>query len=176
MQGWHSWLVRIWDGLTFGVHRRQIRVAEQTGNAEALTTWMDRKQQAMREHRARLMELPLMLMGLLKVVVVVLLAMAVLIPLIAALVWATGGDGIEVFRWCRDTLRWIFDAIAFVWPWFVVSLPVLFVVAGWREGRRRGKPPLLYDAAVRPRKRPSGIIPKGLLPEARPRGLEPLTF
>ena len=141
VQGGHSWLVRLWDGLTLGVYRRQIRAAEQMGDREALADWTDRKQNAMRERRFRLMELPRMMFGLLKVVVGVLLSLAVAIPLVALLVWMTGGDGIAVFRWVGGAIRWLFDAVAFTWSLLVFGLPLLLLVAAWREGRRRGKPP-----------------------------------
>ena len=139
-QGWHSWYVRLWDALTLGVYREQIRIARTTGNQEALDVWIEKKRQATRERHDRLMELPRLLLGLLKIAVVAVIALAILIPVIALLVWVTGGDGIEVFRWVRDAIRWIFDAIAFLWRPFLVSLPVIGIVAGWRAGRRHGKP------------------------------------
>ncbi|MEV0619615.1 hypothetical protein AB0I81_40295 [Nonomuraea sp. NPDC050404] len=140
-QGWHSWAVRGYDGWTFGVYRRQIRAAEAMGDREALADWTDRKQLAVERRHKRLMELPLLALGLLKMSVIGSLVLAVLVPLVATLVWATGGDGIAVFRWVRDTIRWLFDAVAFIWPWVVVSLPVVLVAGGWREGRRRGSTP-----------------------------------
>jgi len=147
-QGWHSWWVRAWDGLTLGVYRRQIRAAEQMGDREALADWTDRKQLAMDRRHSRLVDLPRMLFGLLKVAVGVLVLLLVVIPLIAGLVWMTGGDGTAVFRWVSGAIRWLFDTVAFLWPWFVTGLPVLLVVAGWREGRRRGTPPTWLATAA----------------------------
>lgn len=136
LRGWHSWAVRAYDALTLGVYREQIRLARVKGDREALADWTDRKRQAAQERRRMLAELPGMLFGLVKVGVLGLLGLVVAVPVVALLVWLAGGDGFAVFRWVRDALRWTFDAIAFLWPWFVTSLPVAFLVGGWREGNR----------------------------------------
>ncbi|MEU8199331.1 hypothetical protein AB0C10_36660, partial [Microbispora amethystogenes] len=59
-QGWHSWQVRAWDGLTLGVYRRVIRQAEAIGDREALAEWVDRMEKAKHQRHDRLMELPIL--------------------------------------------------------------------------------------------------------------------
>ncbi|MFC5831417.1 hypothetical protein [Nonomuraea insulae] len=141
LQGWHSWTLRAWDALTLGVYRRQIRAAEATGDRAGLAEWVERKGLAVRERHIRLMDMPHVVFGLLKVIVAILLTVTLVIPLIALLVWMVGGDGGAVFRWVGGTIRWLFDAVAFLWWPFLVSLPIVAVLGGWREGRRRGRPP-----------------------------------
>ncbi|GAA3684964.1 hypothetical protein GCM10022224_057050 [Nonomuraea antimicrobica] len=54
---------------------------------------------------------------------------------------------------------------------------VTLTASAYEDDPERALPQaLLYNAAVRPRKRPSGMIPEGLLPAARPTGVEPVTF
>ncbi|MER6577325.1 hypothetical protein [Nonomuraea sp. NPDC001023] len=136
-QGWHSWWVRAWDGLTLGTYRKQIRIADATGNQEALALWQDRKEQAVQRRRDRMLELPKVALSVLKVAVGVVALLLVLIPLIALLVWMTGGNGIDVFRWVGGVIRFLFDAIAFLWVPALVAAPIVAVVAGRREGRRK---------------------------------------
>jgi S-DNA-T family DNA segregation ATPase FtsK/SpoIIIE len=140
-QGWHSWWVRAWDGLTLGTYRKQIRIADATGNAEALALWQDRKEQAVERRRARLRELPTVALSVLKVAVGIVGLLLVLIPLVALLVWMTGGNGIDVFRWVGGVIRFLFDAIAFLWAPALAAAPVALLVAAWREGQRRGSSP-----------------------------------
>lgn len=140
-QGGHSWFVRAWSGLTLGVYRRQVRAAEKMGDRVALAEWTDRLQAARDRRHARLLELPRLMWGLAKVALGILLALAVLVPFVAALVWVTGGDGREVFWWVGGVLRWLFGAVAFLWPLLVAGTPVALLVAAWREGRRQGRTP-----------------------------------
>ncbi|MFD0657156.1 hypothetical protein [Thermocatellispora tengchongensis] len=137
-RGWASWAVRAWDAATLGVHRRQIRAAEAAGDREALAEWIERKDQAVDRRRARLLALPRLALGLAKVAAGVLGGLAVLLPVVAMLVWLVGaGDFLDVFRWAGAVLRWLFAAAGLAWKLLVAGLPVLLVVAGWREGRRR---------------------------------------
>ncbi|MFG1619532.1 hypothetical protein ACGFI3_42840 [Nonomuraea wenchangensis] len=138
-QGWHSWAVRAFDGLTHGVHRRQIRIAETVGDREALAAWVDRKAQAAERRHARLMNLPMLALAVAKFVGLAAAGLVVLLLVVALLVWVTGAGGFtDVFVWFGGVLRWLFGAVAVAWTVFVVSLPVLLVVGGYRAGRRAG--------------------------------------
>lgn len=136
--GWHSWWVRAWNGLFFGTYRKQIRIADETCDREALAYWQDRKQQAVEKRRQHMLELPKLALSMLKVGCGAVALLIVLVPLVALLVWMTGGDGTAVFEWVGGFLRWVFAAVALLWVPFLVALPVAFVVGGWREGRRKG--------------------------------------
>ena len=65
-QGWKSWLIRAWDGATLGVHRRQIRAAEAMGDQVLLAEWVERKERETARRTARLLDLPILALGLVK--------------------------------------------------------------------------------------------------------------
>lgn len=141
-QGWHSWLIRAWDGLTLGVYRRQIRIAETVGDREALADWTDRKHQAIEKRRARLMDLPKLAVAVGKVAAGCLAATVVLLVLVAILVAGTGaGDFADVFIWAAGVVRWLIGAAHIAWIALLLVVPLVLVVAGWREGRRKGVSP-----------------------------------
>lgn len=137
--GWHSWLARAWDALTLGVYRKQIRIAAATSNQEALALWQDRKEQAVQRRRDRILELPKLGLSILKVAASAIALLLVLIPLIALLVWMTGGNGFDVFRWVGGLIRFAFDAIAFLWVPALAGGGVALLVASRREGRRENQ-------------------------------------
>ncbi|WP_214322109.1 hypothetical protein [Nonomuraea sediminis] len=142
LQGWHSWLVRAWDGLTLGVYRQQIRIAQATGDAEALAAWMDRRQHAADRRHAKLMELPLLVVGLAKATAFIVAGVIVLLLVVSILVAGTGaGEFGDVWAWAAGVVRWLISALHLAWSVLVVALPALLLLAGWREGRRRAEPP-----------------------------------
>lgn len=141
-QGWHSWLVRAWDALTLGVHRRQIRAAEAVGDRVLLAEWVERKQQVADRRHARLMDLPRMALGLAKLTAGGLAGSGVLLLGTSTLVWATGaGEFLTVPKAVGTAIRWVFDAAAFATTPALLAAPVVLIWAAWREGLRRGTAP-----------------------------------
>jgi len=137
-QGWHSWLVRAWDGLTFGVYRRQIRAAEAAGDREALADWTERKGRAVAERRARLMELPQLALNVAKFLGISLLGALVLLLALSVVVWATKvAEFGAVWEMAGGLLRLILTVLKWAWPAAFVAV----LVAAWREGRGRGETP-----------------------------------
>lgn len=142
LAGWHSWLVRMYDGLTNGVIREQIRIAKATGDREALAFWIDKRREAKNDRYERLMKLPLLALKMAALSGGCLLSVPVLLVVVSTVVWWTGaGEWTDPWLWFGSVIRWVFGALAFAWSAFVVALPVLLVWAGWREGRRRGETP-----------------------------------
>lgn len=138
LAGWHSWIVRMYDGLTMGTIRRQIRSADAAGDREALSFWIDKRREAKNDRHDRLMKLPLLALRMAMLTGGCLLGALALLVIVATVVWMTGaGAWTAVWMWLGGVLRWVFGAIAFAWSVFVVSLPLLLVGAGWREGNRR---------------------------------------
>jgi S-DNA-T family DNA segregation ATPase FtsK/SpoIIIE len=137
-QGWHSWLVRAYDSLTFGVYRRQIRAAEAAGDREALADWTERKARAVAERRTRLMELPQLALNVARFLGISLLGALVLLLALSVVVWATGvGSFGAVWELAGGLLRLILTVLKWAWP----VAPLAMLWAAWREGRRRGEAP-----------------------------------
>lgn len=138
-QGVHSWWRRAWDGLTRGVHRRQIRLHEATGDSDRLAEWVDRRNAHANDRMTRLMNLFHAVLGVLKVTLLILIGAPILLFLVAFLVWVTGaGDFTTVWIAAGNALRWLFTAIGWAWTPAKVAAPILLVYAAWREGRRAG--------------------------------------
>lgn len=148
-QGWHSWWVRAWDGLTHGAIREQIRIARASGDKEALDHWLARRREAVRDRREQLKELPKVGLQVAIFAGGGCLALVVLLIVVSTLVAATGaGSFFDVFMWVGGVLRWLFGAIAFLWvPLLALGLIVALLVAPWREGRRKGTTPSWSAAA-----------------------------
>lgn len=147
LQGYHSWLTRAANALTFGTYRRQIRAAEATGDQETLVQWVQLSEQAKAQRHSRLMDLPLMVVGLVKFTLITLAGVLVLLLLLSVAVWATGlGAFSAVFVWVGGAIRWVLTVLGAVWTPLLIAL---LLVAPWREGRRRSTPPrwLLPPAA-----------------------------
>lgn len=141
-QGFGSWARRGWDGATMGVHRRQIRVAEATGNQELLAEWVDRKHHATEHRHKRLMNLPHVAKGIAVACAAGLVALAALVVLAGLVAQISGGGSfLGVITGVRTTLGWMATGVAFAWTPAWVLLPVFVITAAYREGRRRGDLP-----------------------------------
>lgn len=142
VQGIESWGKRAWDASTLGVYRRQIKAAEAAGNQELLREWVEAKERATQQRHERLKALPGVVLGLAKVGIGSMLALAVLLPMLGLLVWLSGsGEFLDVFTGAADAVRWVFAAFVFAWTPLLVATPFAVVFAAWREGRRRGATP-----------------------------------
>lgn len=149
LAGWHSWLVRAWEGLTMGAIRQQIRAAKASGDPEALSRWLEMRQQFIDRRQERLMRLPLLALRIAAVGGGCLLAIPFIMVIVATVVWMTGaGAWTAAWVWLGGVIRWLFGALAVLWTLFVVSAPLLLVVAAWREGSRRGVVPEWLAAAT----------------------------
>ncbi|NYF40464.1 P-loop NTPase family protein [Streptosporangium sandarakinum] len=147
-QGWHSWLIRSWDALTLGVYRKQIRAAEAMGDRDALAEWVERKERAVQQRHARLMDLPLTALNVAKFLGISLVGALVLLLLLSLAVWATGvGEFGAVFGAVGALVRGIFQVVAAVWTPLLVCSPAALLLAAWREGRRRGITPVWLAAS-----------------------------
>ncbi|NJP24490.1 hypothetical protein FLW53_09760 [Microbispora sp. SCL1-1] len=136
-QGWHSWQVRAWDGLTLGVYRRAIRQAEAIGDREALAEWVDRMEKAKHQRHDRLMELPILAMNIAKVLGISIIGALMLLLALSTAVWATGvGDFPTVWHIAGNVIKALLTLVKWLWP----VLPVALVVSAFREGKRRGTP------------------------------------
>jgi S-DNA-T family DNA segregation ATPase FtsK/SpoIIIE len=114
-QGWHSWLVRAWDGLTGGVYRRQIRAAEAMGDGEALAMWLNMRRQAAKDRRKWLKDLPQVGLQVAVFTGGGCLGLVVLLIVVSTLVFVTGAGGFfDVFLWVGGVLKWLFTAVGAV--------------------------------------------------------------
>ncbi len=142
VQGVESWAKRAWDASTMGVYRRQIKAAEAVGDREALKEWADRKEMATERRHRRLMDLPRLFIGLVKVLATTLIGIPVAVFVIAILTKLTGnGSFTGVWSGFFAAIGFVIAAVAFVWGLFTIALPFLLVLAAWREGKRRAEPP-----------------------------------
>ncbi|RSM34654.1 cell division protein FtsK [Amycolatopsis balhimycina DSM 5908] len=146
IQGLDSWRGRAWDASTMGVYRRQIKAAEATGDQALVAEWLERKARVQDARHRRLMDLPKLLVGLVKAGVVGLAALVVIVLLIGLLVQLSGaGEFTRVVGGVMDALRFIFTAIAWAWTPLALVAPYVIsvgvVLAAWREGQQRGKVP-----------------------------------
>lgn len=179
-QGWHSWLVRAWDALTMGAIRQQIRAARAAGDREALTAWLEMRQQFIDRRQQRLMKLPLLALRLAAVAGGCLLAVPALMVVIATVVFLTGaGAWTDAWLWLGGVIRWLFGALGLLWSLFVITAPAWVVIAAWREGSRRGQvpewlaAPASYGSAGRP-STPVLVTPSVVVTALRDMGYAPL--
>ncbi|WP_326646033.1 ATP-binding protein [Streptosporangium sp. NBC_01755] len=170
-QGWHSWAVRAADGLTFGVYRRQIRAAEAMGDREALAEWIDRKERAVHQRHARLMDLPRVALNVAKMLGISLVGALVLLLALSTAMWATGvADFGAVWMVAGGALRLLLTILKYTW----FLLPLWMLVGAWREGRRRGARPQWMTPA-REREAESVVITPSIVVVAlRDLGISPL--
>ncbi|MFI6477337.1 hypothetical protein ACIBH1_05355 [Nonomuraea sp. NPDC050663] len=136
-RGWRSWASRAWDGMTHGVHRRQIRAAEAIGDAQLLGEWVERRQRAKLERTSWLISLPAMVAALTVmafrggiVAVIGLAALGVVVEMTGPGRAAALMSGIGAFfGW----IVWAVGALA----WALVHVgPFILIWAGRREGLR----------------------------------------
>jgi S-DNA-T family DNA segregation ATPase FtsK/SpoIIIE len=143
IQGVESWTKRAWDASTMGVLRRQIKAAELAGDREELKEWVDRKEMATERRHRRLMDLPALFIGVVKVFAALVLCVPLAVLVIAVLAQATGnGSFRSVWLGFFAVIGFMIAAMAFVWGLFSFALPGLLVLAAWREGKRRAEPPM----------------------------------
>jgi S-DNA-T family DNA segregation ATPase FtsK/SpoIIIE len=148
-QGWHSWQVRMWDALTLGVYRRQIRAAEASGDKEALGEWVDREEKAKQQRHARMMDLPILVVGVVKTAGIGCAGVLVLLLVLSTMVWAFGvGEFGAIFSFIGGVIHAVLSFMAVTWPFFMFGIPALVVFAAWREGKRRANPPGWLVATV----------------------------
>jgi S-DNA-T family DNA segregation ATPase FtsK/SpoIIIE len=141
-QGVRSWVVRTWDAATMGVYRRLVRAAEAAGDRELLAEWTDRKEQAAQSRHQRLMDLPRLAAGVAKATAGTVLGLVGLVVLVGLLVQVSGSGSFGgVVAGVLAGVRWVCRAVVVAWSPLVWVLPVVVVMAAWREGRRRGTPP-----------------------------------
>jgi S-DNA-T family DNA segregation ATPase FtsK/SpoIIIE len=125
-----------------GVYRRQIKAAEAAGDREALKEWADRKEMATERRHKRLMDLPRLFIGLVKVLAATLLGIPLAVFVIAVLTKLTGnGSFTGVWLGFFAVIGFVIAAVSLVWGLFVMASPFLFVLAMYREGKRRAEPP-----------------------------------
>jgi S-DNA-T family DNA segregation ATPase FtsK/SpoIIIE len=142
VQGLESWAKRAWDASTMGVYRRQIKAAEAVGDREELKQWTDRKESATDRRHKRLMDLPKLAWGVVKVTVAMTLGVPFLVLLIAILTKATGhGSFTGVWLGFFAFIGFLIAGGALVWSGVSIAAPFMIVIAAWREGKRRAEPP-----------------------------------
>ncbi|GAA0573327.1 cell division protein FtsK [Kribbella sandramycini] len=142
VQGLESWAKRAWDASTQGVYRRQIKAAEAVGDREELKEWTDRKEAATERRHRRLMDLPKLAWGVLKVVVATAVGVPFLVLLIAILTKATGhGSFTGVWLGFFALIGFLIAAGALLWTALSIAGPFLVLIAAHREGKRRAEPP-----------------------------------
>ena len=136
-RGWESWARRGWDAATLGIHRRQIKAAEALGDQVVLAEWIERKHRAQERRHQYLMNLPRLAVGIAKVTAGAILALVVL-TLAAGLVVQLSGAGsfLGVLTGARDLVRALVTMVVWAWTPCWIALPVVGVVAAWREGHR----------------------------------------
>lgn len=154
--GGHSWTVRMVGGLTDGVIREQIRVAKALGDHEKLAFWIDKRREAKKERRDRLMELPLLAVNVAKFLGISLIGALVLLLALSTVVWATGvGEFGAVWEMVGGLIRLILNVFKYGWP----VIPPAVLVMAWREGRRHSEPPRWLVAPDAPDASSREVIP-----------------
>jgi DNA segregation ATPase FtsK/SpoIIIE, S-DNA-T family len=139
-QGHASWGRRAVRAITYGHVRDQLRLAQLAGNQEAVAEWTDRLN-ALKDARAdRMRELPATLSGGIKAALLAVIVLAgVLVVAGAGFQFSPGGmDWMEWWALLGDVagiLGVIFTAALHIVLWG--GIPA-FLVAAWREGKRRG--------------------------------------
>lgn len=172
-QGVQSWATRAADALTHGVYRRQIRAAEALGDQAALVQWVQLGQQAKNQRHSRLMDLPLLAVGLVKFTLITVAGVLVLLLLLSLGVWLTGlGSFGAVFTWLGSAIRWVLAVLGAAWTPLIITVPL---VMAWREGRRRATPPRwLLPPAQRVEDLGAPITPSLVVTAMRELGITPL--
>ncbi|GEL20749.1 cell division protein FtsK [Pseudonocardia asaccharolytica] len=149
VQGIESWGRRAWDASTLGVYRRQIRAAEAVGDQQRLAEWLERKEATAARRHAWVMDAPAVVAVAGRVALGAAAGVALLVLALAGAVQLSGaGEFTAVITGFMNVIRWSFTAVAAIWTPVVMALPVLLVLAAWREGRRRGRAPAWLATAA----------------------------
>ncbi len=142
VQGAESWIKRAWDASTQGTYRRMIKAAELAGDREELKEWTDRKEAATERRHRRLMDLPKLAFGVLKVTVSMVIGIPFLVLVVAILAKATGNATFSgVWLGFFGLIGFLIAAGAVIWSGLSIAAPFLVVYGAWREGRKRAMPP-----------------------------------
>ncbi|TDW65621.1 cell division protein FtsK [Kribbella pratensis] len=142
VKGGESFTKRAWDASTMGVYRRQIKAAEAAGDREALKEWTAAKEAATERRHRRLMDAPKLAWGVLKVAVGATLATPVIVFVIAVFAKLTGsGSFTGVWGGFFALIGFVIAVGGVLWTLLTFALPVLFVIALFREGKRAAEPP-----------------------------------
>lgn len=141
-QGLESWCSRAWDASTMGVYRRMIKAAEANGDREALKEWVQMKEQATERRWKRLLDLPTMLGGLLRVLLLALVGIPGAVLLISILATITGNGSFSgvwdgfVRALGVAVIFTLYAATVLYWAW-----PALVLYFAFREGQRKANVP-----------------------------------
>jgi len=141
-QGLGSYAGRAWDAATFGVYRRQIRAAEAMGDSQALADWTDRLERAVAARRARMMDLPVLAINLVKTGAIGCAAALAGLTALATTVWLLGlGEWITTWHVVGNVIRFLLTVFVYGWPVMLAGTVAYVLRAAWREGRRVGERP-----------------------------------
>ncbi|GAA2980588.1 FtsK/SpoIIIE domain-containing protein [Actinokineospora diospyrosa] len=176
LQGGRSWAVRAWDAGTHGVYRRQIRAAEALGDQDLVRNWVQAREEAVERRHARLMNLPKLAVGLLKVVLGGALGVVVFVLVIAGMAQLSGaGTFAGVIAGVLDFVGFLFWLIAVAWTPVLLGAPVAVLYGAYREGSRRAEPPQWVRPPERRRTRDGEMItPSVVVTALRDLGIGPL--
>ncbi|MEV6895665.1 cell division protein FtsK [Kribbella sp. NPDC051137] len=142
VKGGESFAKRAWDAGTMGVYRRQIKAAEASGDREALKEWTAAKEAATERRHRRLMDAPKLAWGVLKVAAGAMLATPVIVFVIAVFAKLTGsGSFTGVWGGFFALIGFVIAVGGVLWTLLTFALPVLVVIALFREGKRAAEPP-----------------------------------
>ncbi len=140
-QGWRSWLLRAWDGLTWGTYRRHIRAAEIAGDHVQALAWVNARDKAKHERHARLRELPAVWFGLARMALIGVIVALIVVAFVDVLVGATGAGGwFTIWGWLFTALYWVCVIVGWLWAPGLAGVLVAILVAAFREGERHGVP------------------------------------
>lgn len=142
LQGGRSWAVRAYDASTMGVYRRAIKAAEAAGNWDELREWTTRRESAVAQRHQRIMDLPRLAVGLVKVVLGGLAGLVVFVLVIAAVVHLSdAGTFAGVIEGVLSFVRFMVWVVTAAWTPLLVGTPLLVLWGMYREGTRRAEPP-----------------------------------
>lgn len=142
LQGYASGARRAYLAATFGDEREQVRLAKQSGNPDRYDVAKQAQRDAMKLRMAVLKDLPGVVTGLIALVLVLGGVLAAATVAGGIVVWIRPG-GVDWTSWWHGVGIALDVAGAIIW-WAVagalcLAIPVL-LVAGYREGERRGRP------------------------------------
>ncbi|RSD26449.1 hypothetical protein [Amycolatopsis eburnea] len=137
-RGGASWAQRAGDAMTHGVVRRQIRIAEVSGDKTLLAEWTDRLNTLKDARRTRLQELPKTVWSLIKAGLIAITVLAgILLVSGVTMQFVPGGQDFVGFF---ETVGAVLSVMGEILNWALIiglwgAVPAL-LMAAWREGRR----------------------------------------